>query len=281
MKKINLFAPQWQGSGKTMELYQGAHAIKDFCLSRNKTIQFVDIPISNELDLKIESNIYGYSIIEDQLSNIKKILYKENPDLIFSIGGGCGIEIPIVSYLKDNYQSMDIFWFDAHGDLNTPDSSPSKNFHGMPLRFLLDEIPKNNISKIFNKIPKRDISLIGSRDLDNEEVDFIQKEKIRVFNMESSFNILEDDLSKYLEKRTNSHAYLHIDLDVLDPRYYRNVKCPTKNGLSIEDLLRLIKIINKNREIIGLSILENTELEASKIAEIEQLVNLGMDFNKE
>lgn len=278
MKKINLFAPQWQGSGKTTELFKGAQALKDFCISIDKTIQFINIPISEALDLKIENNIYGYTVIEDQLINIKKILCKENPDLIFSIGGGCGIEIPIVSYFKDIYQSMDIYWFDAHGDLNTPETSPSKYFHGMPLRFLLDEIPKNNISKSFNKISKRDISLIGSRDLDNAEVDFIQKEQIRLFNMESSFNVLEDRFSNYLEKSRNSHAYLHIDLDVLDPRSYSNVKCPTEDGLSIENLLRIIKIIGKKRKIIGLSILENTELDSSKITKIEQLVNLGIDL---
>ncbi len=52
MKKINLFVPQWQGSGKTMELFQGAQALKNFCIEKNSTIQFVDIPISETLDLK-------------------------------------------------------------------------------------------------------------------------------------------------------------------------------------------------------------------------------------
>lgn len=278
MKKINLFAPQWQGSGKTKELFQGAQALKDYCISLNKTIQFINIPISEALDLKVENNIYGFTIIEDQLTNIKKILFKEHPDLIFSIGGGCGIEIPIVSYLTDIYHSMDIFWFDAHGDLNTPETSPSKFFHGMPLRFLLEEIPKNNISSIFNKISNRDITLIGSRDLDNAEVDYIQKEQIRIFNMESSFEILKDHVSNYLEKSLNSHAYLHIDLDVLDPKYYRNVKCPTENGLSIETLLLIIKKIREKRKIAGLSILENTELDSAKITKIEQLVNFGIDL---
>ncbi len=173
---------------------------------------------------------------------------------------------------------MDLFWLDAHGDLNTPESSPGKYFHGMPLRFLLEKIPHNVISTIFNKISKQDITLIGTRDLDVEEVDFIKKENLKLLKIESSFNLLEKNISVYLENTLKSHAYLHIDLDVLDPKYYRNVKCPTKNGLSIEELLRVIEIIRSKREIIGLSILENTELDYSKITKLERLIKIGLNL---
>ena len=77
---------------------------------------------------------------------------KKKPDKILTVGGGCGIEIPIVSYFSEKYKNLDVLWFDAHGDLNTPESSPSKYFHGMPLRFLLEEIRNNDISSKFNKI---------------------------------------------------------------------------------------------------------------------------------
>jgi len=276
MKKINLFAPQWQGSGKTKELFKGAYAFLQYCRTL-RAFDLIEIPIFDSTDLIIENNIFGYSALYKQLKNIREAIELEMPDKILTIGGGCGVEVPIISYFGNRYDSFDIFWFDAHGDLNTPESSSSKHFHGMPLRFLVDEIKNNPISRFFSRIPINNITLIGTRDLDDEEIDFISKNQLKVISSKTNWDDIETNLSKILQT-DNKKTYLHIDLDVLDPKYYKNVKCPSMNGMTIEQLIHIIKQIISERQIIGISLLENTETDHKNIKKIDELIKIGFDF---
>jgi arginase len=272
---LNLFIPQWQDSGSTKELYEGAHALKKYI--EEKKLIFSEIPISLSPNIQIENNIIGYSTIKAQLYEIARILEKNRPGKIFSIGGGCGIEIPLVSYLSEKYNNLDVIWFDAHGDLNTPDSSPSKYFHGMPLRFLLDDIPNNEISESYKKISCDDVVLIGARELDPAESEFIINNKLKIV----AVNNVELENNKIVRQCLNSKndkVYLHIDLDVLDPKAYANVKCPTENGLTIEQLINIISIIKSEKTIIGISLLENTEKELDQISKIEELIEIGINL---
>ena len=266
-KKLNLFVPQWQDSGASKELYDGACALKKYI--ENSNVSFEKIEISKNSELINEKNILGFKIIKTQLNNISQLLYEEKPDKILTVGGGCGIEIPIVSYFSEKYKNLDVLWFDAHGDLNTPESSPSKYFHGMPLRFLLEEIRNNDISSKFNKINPQDVVLIGVRDLDKPEEDFIFKENIKIKN--------DLNISELLNKQ-DEYVYIHIDLDVLDPAIYRNVKCPSKNGLKVEEVVKIIKDVNNEKKVIGISLLENTETNIKKIEIIDEIIKLGIEF---
>jgi arginase len=137
MNKTYLFAPQWQDSGTTNELYSGAVSLRDYLQSIcNEAIDEIEIP-EHQIPV-IQNNILGYTIIEKQLSDIGTTLADRQSTKIIAIGGGCGIEVPIVSHLVQQYPDLQVIWFDAHGDLNSPESSPSKHFHGMPLRFIVE-----------------------------------------------------------------------------------------------------------------------------------------------
>ncbi|MGY0038106.1 arginase family protein [Pedobacter sp. NJ-S-72] len=99
----------------------------------------------------------------------KDIISEIHPTKISTIGGDCGIEIMPISYLNKIYNgNLSIIWIDAHADLNTPESSPSKTFHGMPLRTLLGDGNKQFKELLFSTIKPEQISFIGLRDLDDE-----------------------------------------------------------------------------------------------------------------
>lgn len=268
LEKLNLFTPQWQGSGLTKELYYGALSLKEYI--ENTGVSFNTIPVSMDTDLEVEFDILGYRVIVDQLKKVAEEIKKKDPSKIFTIGGGCGVEIPVVSYLSKKYSDLDVLWFDAHGDLNSPKSSPSKHFHGMPLRFLLDDIGIRDISALSARINSDRLTLFGVRDLDRPEKDFIKKKSIRVLNSSK-----KDEL---LNSIKGNNVYLHIDLDVLDPNDYKNVKCPTKNGIKIKDLSDLIKTIYKDKNIVGMSILENTERKRDKLKLLDELINIGLNI---
>ncbi len=97
------------------------------------------IPLSTR-DLTTIDNIKCFEPILEQTKFFKEIIIDSKPDKISTIGGDCAVEIMPISYLNKIYQEdLCIIYIDAHADLNTPESSPSKAFHGMPLRTLLGE----------------------------------------------------------------------------------------------------------------------------------------------
>lgn len=273
MDKLAIFIPQWQGSGITKELYEGSYALKKVIEEKGDTI-FNSIHIDYKSTPEIKKSILGYDIIIKQLQKVQNILNVEDPAKVFTIGGGCGVEVPIVSYLKGKYKELTLYWFDAHGDLNTPKSSPSKHFHGMPLRFLTEKsLELSNIH--INSIPPTDVHLMGVRDLDEPEKLFIENNNIDIIPIE----IINDlELFKTTIKKNHGMAYIHIDLDVLDPKQYSNVKCPTDSGLSIEELYGSIQSIKNQMEVVGLSIVENTELDTKKIMKLNKIIDIGINL---
>lgn len=270
-KKLNLFIPQWQGSGYTKELYYGAIALKNYIEKKN--IFFTNINVSQLTKLKEKNNIIGYDVICEQLGLIRATLDEEKPDKIFTIGGGCGIEIPIISYLSEQINDLKIIWFDAHGDINSPENSKSKYFHGMPLRFLLEDIDRNIISEGAKRISKANLLLLGTRDLDKEEENYIQNNGI---NMISVVEYRMND--KEIMNLTEEKIYLHIDLDVIDPGTYQNVKCPAKEGFKIEEIVEIVKMIKGKNELIGISILENTEKNNEEIEKLKEITEYGIEL---
>ena len=273
MEKLLLFIPQWQDSGVTDELYHGSFALKNYSEELGKC-KFNAIEVDNKKRLIKENNIWGYSIIYEQLTRVRETINDNKPLKIFSLGGGCGIEVPIVSYLYSLYPDLTLFWFDAHGDLNTPESSPSKYFHGMPLRFLTEKI-ENKIGDCVNTIPSRQVHLIGLRDLDEPEKLFIESENIDVARLGKNFI---NTFKNILGNNKNKEAYIHIDLDVIDPEYYKNVKCPAKKGLKISELIKAIELINKEMKITGFSIVENTETDKAEIRKLKKIIRLGLNI---
>lgn len=261
MSKTYLFAPQWQDSGNTNELYSGAVSLRNYLKSIcNEPIDEIEI---SEHQIPItQNNILGYAIIEKQLSDISTTLADRKCTKILAIGGGCGIEVPIVSHLVQQYPDLQVIWFDAHGDLNSPESSPSKYFHGMPLRFIVER-QQSDIGSRNNLLSPSRICLVGTRDLDPPEENFIKANRVKVVNFSPGY---WDRLEAAVLK--NTPTYIHIDLDVLDPKEYKNVKCPVKEGLSIDDLERSIDYIISKNEVVGMSMVENIETDIARVRKL-------------
>ena len=115
---------------------------------------------------------------------------RELPARPLVLGGCCCAHVGAVRELARRHGRIGLVWIDAHGDLNTPASSPSGNTWGMPLRMLLDA----------GAVEARDVTLLGARNLDPPEAEFIQRMGIR------------DHLGELPER-----VYVALDCDVLAP----------------------------------------------------------------
>jgi arginase family enzyme len=102
-------------------------------------------------------------VAEDTLGEQTLVLASELPERPLVLGGCCCAHVGAVEGLVARHGRLAVVWVDAHGDLNTPESSTSGNEWGMPLRMLIDS----------GAVDPRDVALVGVRDLDPSERDFI------------------------------------------------------------------------------------------------------------
>ncbi|MBE9111496.1 arginase family protein [Nodosilinea sp. LEGE 07298] len=269
---LNLFFPQWQGSAR-FELYEGAKLLHEFL--RNK-ISFTQIPVSLTYSLTADENILGYNQILSQLLNTCRVIQAYNPERILTIGGDCGIEIAPVSFLNKKYaQALTVIWLDGHGDLNTPGSSPSSHFHGMPLRALLGEGNVDILNHAFSILSPEQVFLVGAREFDIPEKNFIQQQELSVFSAESINNGDFNKLFSMLGKRGSDKLYIHLDLDVIEPDEFPHVACPTPGGIRIDKLRDLLVSLKSNFDVVGFSVLEflPTEFKHLAVLDVIKLIN--------
>lgn len=275
MERLNLFVPQWQDSGHSNEIYYGSQALKNLLAD---TVRFNTISINEHGELKMEHDIFGYQVILDQLREVQTTLYRESPQKVLTVGGGCGVDVPIVSYLIERYGSLQLCWFDAHGDINSPATSSSKYFHGMALRFLLESFEENAISDFVHRtVPHSDVVLLGTRDLDEQERLYIESNNIRKISSDTC-NGEVSKVENILTSPPFDNAYIHIDLDAIDPGEYRNVKCPARKGISISRTAKVVAMIRACRNVVGISILENMETDRRQLEKLRPIIEQAIDF---
>lgn len=146
------------------------------------------------------------------------------------VSGGAGERIGIV-------------WIDAHGDFNTPETSYSGILAGMPLAILAGLAGPlwREAAGLLAPIPTDRILLAGARELDEKEETLLQSTEVRVvrdaqFRDTSTFK----DAVQRLAHRCES-LVLHIDLDVLDPRFVPSASTPSPDGLTVAELIRILR----------------------------------------
>lgn len=248
-----LFFPQWQGSGPTDEVYHGARLVRD---SLPATIPFVDVPVTPLHSIWLEHDIWGYPALMDQLKSACAILRDGNPATVFSVGGDCACELAPVSYLNERYAGdLAVIWFDAHADMNTPESSTSKKLHGMPLRTLLGEGDAQMIETAFTPLSPQQVFLLGAREFDPDEERYIRENHVRVFSPQ----LLAEQPGQVADVVANAgfnNIYIHLDVDVLDPSVFPYTAYPTPNGLTVPQLMVLLEALRSRFQVVGFSLLE-------------------------
>ncbi|MEW9554173.1 arginase family protein [Nonomuraea sp. NPDC050783] len=175
--------------------------------------------------------------------------------VVVTVGGDCGVELePVAAARKRHGERLVVVWLDAHGDLNTPRSSPSGAYHGMVLRALTGEGPEGLVAEV--PVEPGRIVLAGVRDLDPPEESFVESAGIRWVRMAETAT--PEALLREIEAAGGPDAavYVHIDLDVLDPEIFRGVGCPTPGGMHPERLLSSVAAVAGRFEVAGLGLME-------------------------
>lgn len=156
------------------------------------------------------------------------------------LGGDHSIAIGTLAGLHRHYENLGVIWFDAHGDVNTAETSPSGNIHGMPLAVSLGN-GHPNLTEIMSKDAKvkpENVVLIGARDLDDGEKDLLKRLNIKVYTMNEvnrygMAQVIEETIN-YLKERTDG-VHLSFDLDALNPQEAPGVGTPVEGGVTFRE----------------------------------------------
>jgi arginase len=160
------------------------------------------------------------------------------------LGGDHSLSIGSVAAVADHYRRRDqpigLIWVDAHTDMNTPETSPSGNVHGMPLAVLLGEGPEGlmSISREVPAVSPEHVSVIGARQIDDREKERVRATGVRVFTMnEVDERGVAACMSEALARATSGTAGFHLsfDLDAIDPMMAPGVGTPVQGGLTYRE----------------------------------------------
>lgn len=175
------------------------------------------------------------------------------------LGGDHSIALGTVGGVSDA-ERVGVLWIDAHGDLNTPETSPSGNLHGMPLAALLGRGNQQmiDLGRPGRKLEPRDVVLIGVRDLDPGERDLIRELGLAVYTMrqidERGLAVVAGEALERLGHRDRLHVSL--DMDALDPSEAPGVGTPVPGGLSYREAHLLMELIAESNRIHSADVVE-------------------------
>jgi arginase len=181
------------------------------------------------------------------------------------LGGDHSIAAGTVSGVSHSYrlrgQKVGLIWIDAHADMNTPESSPSGNVHGMPLACCVGRGPRE-LTDIFDYSPKVDgpnVALIGIRDVDESEREVVRASGVHAFTMRDIDerglrNIMQEALSIACDGTAGFH--LSFDLDVVDPDEAPGVGTPVRGGMTYREAHLAMETICDCSQMISMEIVE-------------------------
>jgi arginase len=154
-----------------------------------------------------------------------------------------------------------LLWIDAHGDMNTPETSPSGNVHGMPLAAILGQEPAElaGIGRFKPKARHEHTVLIGVRNLDQREKDLVRESQVHVFTMKDiDRQGMAAVAEQALELAGAGTAGIHVsfDMDVCDPSIAPGVGTPVKGGLNYREAHLLMEMIADSGRLVALDLVE-------------------------
>lgn len=196
-----------------------------------------------------------------------------NSGRVLLLGGDHSVSIGSIRASLKTHPKLKVLWIDAHGDMNTPESSPTGNLHGMPLATLLGLFRSGRDDSIL--LPEN-LCLMGVRSLDPAEIELIDRMGIAVVTADQ---IRADGIEKALADsgllEGSCPIHLSLDIDALDPTEASATGILVPNGLHSSEVLSICEAIGESQRLVSMDLVEVNPLLATSAAELRHTLELA------
>ena len=205
-------------------------------------------------------NLKTVAAANDKLATKVSLVMEKNRFPLI-LGGDHSIAIGSLAGAAQHCKTLGVIWYDAHADINTPETSPSGNIHGMPLAASigLGHPALVNVAGYKGKIKPENIVFIGARDLDDGEKQLIAEKNIKIYSAEAVKNkgitLVIKEALEYLAKHCDG-IHLSFDLDGIDPQNAPGVGTPVAGGISYADSLYALQLLFNSNKITSAEFVE-------------------------
>jgi len=176
----------------------------------------------------------------EQFGNAQRVLERAGAKRVLTAGGDCAVDVAVIGHLSRVCPDLRVIWIDAHLDANTPATSPSGNFHGMPVSAILGRAPEP--MRPFMRVP-------------------IDPTRFHYFGVhigdEGDWALQRELALQVIDSRAaiDGPVHIHFDLDALDPREFPYVAYPD-GKVAVDDAIALVRRIARQADLVGLSVTE-------------------------
>jgi arginase len=167
----------------------------------------------------------------------------------------------VASHFRKQSKRIGYLWLDAHGDMNTPESSPSGNVHGMPLASIMGYGAPELVELLdFKpKVEPRNVALVGVRDLDAKERKLVKESGVHVFTMrdidERGMREVMSEALKFANDEADGVA-VSLDMDFVDPSDAPGVGTPVRGGVTYREAHLAMEMIADSEAMVSLEVVE-------------------------
>jgi arginase len=218
--------------------------VMERCTVTEPKLRFIDciLEVAAEVAVRVEASI-------------------ANGQLPLTLGGDHSFSFGSIAGAA-RVKKIGVIWMDAHGDFNTPDTSPSGNIHGMPLAALCgfgDPRLVNLGGGSGRSIDPSNVVNVGARDLDDGERNLMRASGMTVFATEQVDRLgMYETMRRAIEiaSRGTDGFYLSLDLDALDPVYAPGVGTPVPGGLTYREALLACELVAESGKMLAMDLVE-------------------------
>jgi arginase len=199
------------------------------------------------------------------------------------LGGDHSVAVGTVSgvsqYFREQNQTAGLIWLDAHADMNTPESSPSGNVHGMPLACIVGRGPQE-LTDLFGYRPKiapKNVVIVGLRDVDQTERAHVREFGVHAFTMREidergMRSVMEEALRLASDGTAGFH--LSLDMDFVDPKDAPGVGTPVRGGVTYREAHLAMEMIGDSRRMTSMEVVEVNPV----IDEVNRTADLAVEL---
>lgn len=238
-----------------------------FKLAENKKDKY----IKHSLGAGLGTKAINDRIEEEDLSD----------SFLLNVGGDHGLGLGTIHGLLSHHPESVVVWADAHGDINTPESSPSGNFHGMPLAFLLGLAQHPHFGWIRRKLLPHKLIFFGPRDLDQGEKDIIARHNIQYFSSDDVNRLGAKEVIEMALHKADPFGicpiHLSFDVDVFDQLDIDSTGTKVPNGPKLEELFLMGGVLAETGRLKSMDLVElNPQI--GDAASVERSIALVLEF---